>query len=141
MGIGGFWRERVLPWLESLFAWLGYSFVNRWGALERGYRRPLARVALRLKFAFYPLLACAALAWLGWDWTHERSLDAAEDAIFDQVVRWRPLEPRLSGRTLVVEIDASLADTAAFCEAYGVPLEKSVNAAVVKGARAGVELD
>lgn len=40
---------------------------------------------------------------------------------------------------LVVEIDASLADTAAFCEAYGVPLEKSVNAVVVKGARAGVE--
>src|SRR5690606_37013958 len=51
------------------------------------------------------LLACAALGWLAWDWTHARSLDAAEDAIFDQVVRWRPAEPRLSGRTLIVEVD------------------------------------
>jgi adenylate cyclase len=98
------WRA-TLAWVDSAMATAGIVFMDAWGRLERGYRRPLARVALRLKFAFYPLLACAALAWLGWDWTHERSLDAAEDAIFDQIVRWRPIEPRLSGRTLIVEID------------------------------------
>ena len=103
--IGGFWRERVLPWLESLFAWLGYSFVNRWGALERGYRRPLARIALKLHFAFYPLLVLGALGWLGWDWHHDRNLASAEDAIFDQVIKLRPWEPTPSGRVAIVEID------------------------------------
>jgi hypothetical protein len=106
----GFWRERVLPWLESLFAWLGYTFVNRWGALERGYRRPLARVALKLRFAFYPLLVLGALGWLGWDWGFAghggaRSLDAAENAIFDQVIKLRPWEPKPSGKVAIVEID------------------------------------
>src|SRR5690606_22886403 len=45
------------------------------------------------------------IAWLAWDWSHGRSLDAAEDAIFDQVLRWRPIEPTPSGRVVVVEID------------------------------------
>lgn len=101
----GFWRERVLPWLESLFAWLGYSFVNRWGALERGYRRPLARIALKLRFAFYPLLVLGALGWLAWDWHHDRNLASAEDAIFDQVIKLRPWEPKPSGKVAIVEID------------------------------------
>ena len=101
----GFWRERVLPWLESLFAWLGYSFVNRWGALERGYRRPLARIALKLRFAFYPLLVMGALGWLAWDWHHDRNLASAEDAIFDQVIKLRPWEPKPSGKVAIVEID------------------------------------
>ena len=105
MGIGGFWRERALPWLESLFAWLGYSFVNRWGALERGYRRPLARIALKLRFAFYPLLVLCALGWLAWDWNHGRGLASAEDAIFDQVIKLRPWEPKPSGKVAIVEID------------------------------------
>ena len=105
MGIGGLWRERALPWLESLFAWLGYSFVNRWGALERGYRRPLARIALKLRFAFYPLLVLCALGWLAWDWNHGRGLASAEDAIFDQVIKLRPWEPKPSGKVAIVEID------------------------------------
>ena len=37
----------------------------------------------------------------------------------------------------VTEIDPSLADTAAFCEAYGSPLEASANCVVVAGKRAG----
>jgi len=37
----------------------------------------------------------------------------------------------------VAEIDPSLADTAAFCEAYGSPLEASANCVVVAGKRAG----
>src|SRR3954466_4801088 len=37
----------------------------------------------------------------------------------------------------VTEIDPSLADTAAFCEAYGSSLEASANCVVVAGKRAG----
>ena len=37
----------------------------------------------------------------------------------------------------VAEIDPSLADTAAFCEAYSSPLEFSANCVVVSGKRAG----
>ena len=82
-----------------------HAFITRWGAIERGYRRPYARLAVRLKFAFYPLLAVAALGWLAWDWHHDRSLAAAEDAIFDTVIGLRPAEPRPSGKVVVVEID------------------------------------
>src|SRR3546814_16669389 len=85
-------------------AWASFTFITRWGALERGYRRPYAQLALRLKFAFYPLLAIAALAWLGWDWSHARHLAAAEDANFDTVIGLRPSEPLPSGRVAVVEI-------------------------------------
>jgi CHASE2 domain-containing sensor protein len=79
--------------------------VDRWGRLERGYRRPYARIALRIRFLFYPLLALAALSWLAWDWQHDRSLASAENAIFDQVIKLRPFEPVPSGKVAVVEID------------------------------------
>lgn len=39
----------------------------------------------------------------------------------------------------VVSIDPDLADTAAFCSAYGSPLEASANCVVVAGKRAGEE--
>lgn len=42
-----------------------------------------------------------------------------------------------SNRVFVAPIDAELADTAAFCEAYGVGLEVSANCVVVSGKRAG----
>ena len=99
------WRRSLLSSLEAGAAWLGYSFVDRWGRLERFYRRPFARIALRLGFLFYPLLALCALSWLGWDWTHGRSLDSAEDAVFDQVIKLRPWEPKPSGQVVIVEID------------------------------------
>jgi CHASE2 domain-containing sensor protein len=95
----------MLSSLEAGFAWLGHCFVDRWGAMERGYRRPFARIALRLGFGLYPALALCAVGWLAWDWTHDRSLNAAEDAIFDQVIQLRPWEPRPSGKVIVVEID------------------------------------
>lgn len=97
--------SRILSWLDATLAALGDGFIRWWTRVEHSYRRPLSRLALRLKFAFYPLLALGALAWLGWDWSHERSLSAAENAIFDQVVQWRPFEPKPSGRVVVVEID------------------------------------
>lgn len=45
-------------------------------------------------------------------------------------------DPTLVG---VAEIDPHLADTAAFCEAYGSPLEASANCVVVAGKRGGEE--
>ena len=95
----------LLSWLEAGMAASAHAFTGFWTRVERAYQRPFSRVATRLKFAFYPLLAVGALFWLGWDWTHARSLDSAEDAIFDKVIRWRPIEPRPSGRVVVVEID------------------------------------
>lgn len=96
---------RLLATLDAGLAAAGHGFIHYWTKVERSYRRPFSALAYRLKFAFYPLLALGAVAWLGWDWTHARSLDAAENAIFDRVIRWRPFEPRPSGRVVVVEID------------------------------------
>lgn len=99
------WARASLARIDAVMAGAAHSFVKFWTIIERSYRRPFSRVARRLKFAFYPLLAIGALLWLGWDWTHARSLDAAEDAIFDTVIKRRPLEPKPSGRVVVVEID------------------------------------
>ncbi len=98
-------RGGILPWLDASLAAIGEGFMRSWTVVERGYRRPLSAFAFRIKFAFYPLLALAALTWLGWDWTHGRTLNSAENAVFDQVVNWRPVEPVPSGRVVVVEID------------------------------------
>lgn len=46
--------------------------------------------------------------------------------------------PGWAGDCFVAAIDADLADTAAFCAAYEVPLEASANCVVVSGRRAGV---
>ena len=97
--------DRMLSWIDASLAALGHGFIQAWGRVERGYRRPFSKLAHRLKFAFYPLLALGAIAWLGWDLSHSRTLDAAEDAIFDRVIQWRPFEPKPSGRVVVVEID------------------------------------
>ena len=97
--------DRVLSWLDATLAALGDGFIRTWTKVERSYKRPLSWLSTRLKFAFYPLLAIGAITWLGWDWSHERNLNAAENAIFDWVVHWRPFEPKPSGRVVVVEID------------------------------------
>ena len=97
--------NHVLSWLDAGLAALGYAFLKLWTHVDRSYRRPASWVAFRLKFAFYPLLALGAVGWLAWDWSHDRSLDAAENAIFDRVIRWRIVEPQPSGRVVVVEID------------------------------------
>jgi prolyl-tRNA editing enzyme YbaK/EbsC (Cys-tRNA(Pro) deacylase) len=44
----------------------------------------------------------------------------------------RPVE-----QVAVAEIDPELADTAAFCERYGVPLDRTANCVVVSGRRGG----
>ena len=101
----GRFTDRVLSSLDAGLAMLGHGFMREWSRVERSYRRPLSALAFRLKFAFYPLLAIGAIAWLAWDWGHDRSLNSAENAIFDRVVQWRPFEPQPSGRVVVVEID------------------------------------
>ena len=94
-----------MSWVDATLASLGDGFVTTWSKVERSYRRPFSRFAMWLKFGFYPLLAIGAIAWLGWDWTHARSLNAAEDAIFDTIVQWRPVESEPTGHVVVVEID------------------------------------
>jgi CHASE2 domain-containing sensor protein len=96
---------RTISWLDGVFAKLGEAFIRGWGKVERSYRRPLSWCASHLKFAFYPLLAIGAIGWLAWDWQHDRSLNSAENAIFDRVIRWRPIDPSPSGRVVLVEID------------------------------------
>ena len=95
----------VMTWIEAVMSTLAVAFMDAWTVVEQAYRRPFSRLMTRVQFAVYPLIAVAALGWLAWDWTHDRSLNAAEDAIFDTVVQWRPVEPKPSGRTVVVVID------------------------------------
>ena len=47
------------------------------------------------------------------------------------------LDPEIAATVGVAAIDAALADTAAFCERYGVAPEASANCVVVKGKRGG----
>ena len=51
---------------------------------------------------------------------------------------WPPEAPVDADQVLVAPIDPDLADTAAFCEAYGVGLDVSANCVVVAGKRDGV---
>ena len=54
-----------------------------------------------------------------------------------RVIEALPSWPR-SGQVLVTEIDPDLADTAAFCERYGVQLAESANCVIVSGRRGEV---
>ena len=129
-------RDRIDAAMASLAVW----FMDAWTVVERSWRRPLSKLALRLKFAFYPLLAVAALGWLGWDWTHGRSLDAAEDSLFDSVVKLRPVEPKPSGRTVVVEIDECSIEWTRVQGLGGWPWPRSVHADLLDALdRAGVK--
>lgn len=47
------------------------------------------------------------------------------------------LDPSAAARCGVAEIDPDLADTAAFCQTYGSPLDASANCVVVAGKREG----
>ncbi|MEO6364522.1 MAG: CHASE2 domain-containing protein, partial [Luteimonas sp.] len=133
------WTRALLARLDAAMAGAAHGFVDLWTKLERSYRLPFSRAARRLGFAFYPLLACGALLWLGWDWSHSRSLDAAEDAIFDKVIKWRPIEPKPSGRVVVVEIDDCSIEYFAMQNEGGWPWSRQRHADVLDALdRAGV---
>jgi prolyl-tRNA editing enzyme YbaK/EbsC (Cys-tRNA(Pro) deacylase) len=51
---------------------------------------------------------------------------------------WPPEAPIDADQVLVAPIDPGLADTAAFCEAYGIGLEVSANCVIVAGRRGDV---
>ncbi|MEO6154620.1 MAG: CHASE2 domain-containing protein [Thermomonas sp.] len=95
----------LITWIEVVMSTLAVAFMDAWTVVEQAWRRPLSKWMVQAKFMVYPLIAVAAVGWLSWDWTHDRSLNAAEDAIFDTVIQWRPIEPKPTGRTAVVEID------------------------------------
>jgi prolyl-tRNA editing enzyme YbaK/EbsC (Cys-tRNA(Pro) deacylase) len=50
----------------------------------------------------------------------------------------RALDPALSAQVEVAPIDTALADTAAFCEAYGIGLDVSANCVIIAGTRGDV---
>ncbi|HEY3923833.1 MAG TPA: YbaK/EbsC family protein [Acidothermaceae bacterium] len=56
------------------------------------------------------------------------------------VTALRALPPELAAAITVAEIDPALADTAAFCERYGVLAEESANCVVVAGRRGEVTM-
>jgi CHASE2 domain-containing sensor protein len=95
----------ILGVIDAVMAASAQKFIDGWGRLERAYKRPLAALAVRVRFAFYPMLAIGAITWLVVDWTGARSLASAENAVFDKVIKSRPIEPQPSKRVVVVEID------------------------------------
>jgi prolyl-tRNA editing enzyme YbaK/EbsC (Cys-tRNA(Pro) deacylase) len=66
------------------------------------------------------------------------SLDHTDLLAPPVVVALRALPADLSAAVTVAEIDPALADTAAFCERYGVLAAESANCVVVSGRRADV---
>jgi prolyl-tRNA editing enzyme YbaK/EbsC (Cys-tRNA(Pro) deacylase) len=69
----------------------------------------------------------------------ERALDRP-DLLADPVAKaLSELPAEHAARLGVAPIDPELADTAAFCETYGSPLEASANCVVVAGKRSGEE--
>jgi prolyl-tRNA editing enzyme YbaK/EbsC (Cys-tRNA(Pro) deacylase) len=69
------------------------------------------------------------------DWTPAL---ARRDLLATPVAATLDQQPSDREDVLVAEIDPGLADTAAFCDAYGVGLEVSANCVVVAARRAGV---
>lgn len=62
-------------------------------------------------------------------------LDLLAKPVAAALEMWPPEAPIDGDQVLVAPIDATLADTAAFCEAYGVTLAESANCVIVAGRR------
>lgn len=67
----------------------------------------------------------------------ERALDRPDLLAAPVLDALQALDPDVAQSCDVAAIDPDLADTAAFCEAYGSPLEASANCVVVAGSRGG----
>jgi prolyl-tRNA editing enzyme YbaK/EbsC (Cys-tRNA(Pro) deacylase) len=65
-------------------------------------------------------------------------LDLLAPPVADALARWPAGAPVDADDVLVAPIDADLADTAAFCDAYDVGLDVSANCVVIAGKREGV---
>ena len=64
-------------------------------------------------------------------------LDLLADPVAKALAVWSAEAPVDADQVLVAPIEAELADTAAFCEAYGVGLDVSANCVIVAGRRGG----
>ncbi|MEV6342088.1 YbaK/EbsC family protein [Actinoplanes sp. NPDC051851] len=64
--------------------------------------------------------------------------DLLADPVAEALEVWPEDAPIDADQVLVAPIDASLADTAAFCAAYGVTLAESANCVIVAGRRGEV---
>jgi prolyl-tRNA editing enzyme YbaK/EbsC (Cys-tRNA(Pro) deacylase) len=60
------------------------------------------------------------------------------DLLASPVREFLAADEKLADQAMVCEIDPELADTAAFCERYGVALAESANCVVLSGRRVGV---
>ncbi|PZS27782.1 MAG: hypothetical protein DLM61_16065 [Pseudonocardiales bacterium] len=67
------------------------------------------------------------------------ALDAPELLAEPVLAALTALDPEHAARCSVAEIDPALADTAALCEHYQVPLDACANCVVVTGKRSGVQ--
>jgi prolyl-tRNA editing enzyme YbaK/EbsC (Cys-tRNA(Pro) deacylase) len=65
-------------------------------------------------------------------------LDLLAGPVADALAVWPPDAPVDAEQILVAPIDPELADTAAFCAAYGVSLDVSANCVIVAGRRGDV---
>jgi prolyl-tRNA editing enzyme YbaK/EbsC (Cys-tRNA(Pro) deacylase) len=65
-------------------------------------------------------------------------LDLLADPVADALQVWPVEAPVDAEQVLVAPIDPDLADTAAFCEAYGISLDESANCVIVAGRRGDV---
>ena len=68
----------------------------------------------------------------------QNRLDLLAAPVAKALAVWPVEAPIDADQVLVAPIDAGLADTAAFCEAYGVDLAESANCVIVAGTRGGV---
>ena len=65
-------------------------------------------------------------------------LDLLADPVAAALEVWPPEAPIDGDQVMVAPIDPGLADTAAFCDAYGVTLDVSANCVIVAGRRGEV---
>ena len=84
--------------------------------------------------------AARAAVWLDWNMSLQLAFAPAlsrPDLLAELVAAALRGLPGLQGDVEVAEIDPALADTAAFCERYGVALEESANCVVIAAKRGG----
>ncbi len=98
--------------LERAAAW----FIKNWGLTDRAIGRTTAAIASRFRFSFFPVITLVALAFLFYDYYGigtlggtqyggNKRLSSVEDSLFDWVITKRPIDPKMSGRVLIAEID------------------------------------
>ncbi len=108
--------KKGIPPNPNVFERLAVRFIKTWGLYDRAFGRASSAIAKRMRFSFFITMTVMALALLYWDyfgigaWAQSLSgghhtLSSVEDSLFDWVVARRPVDPPMSGRVVVAEID------------------------------------